>query len=185
MPVTYKNYYGDIYYLIKKKTKKGNWRYYFSKSKGKGELADSIPEGYEIDEKPNGNVYLVKETPELISDEEISLIENSVKKYSDIKYFRVYVKGEKITIYIAQDSTDSLKEFIGPFYDEKKFRKYLTFSPMLRFILVDKTERIFEVERYCFRGGIDDWILLDGGNLKEKVKQYCKHLGKDSFYELI
>ena len=184
MPVTYENYCGDTYYLNKKKNKKGNWRYYFAKSK-KGELADTIPEGYEIDEKPNGNVYLIKEKQKLILDEEENIVNNGIEKYSNIEYFRLYVKENKITIYIAQDSVSSLKELINPVQNEKLFRKCLTFSPVLRFILVDKTDRIFEVERYCFRGFIDDWILLDGGELKDIVKEYCKHLGKDSFYELI
>lgn len=183
-PVTYENYYGDIYYLIRKKTKKGNWRYYFAKSK-KGKLTYSIPDGYEIDEKPDGKVYLIKEIPQFISEQEKALVENSVEKYSEVEYFRVYVKKEKLTINLAQDSVKSLKKTIGHLYDENKFRKFLTFTPMLQFVLVDKTNRIFEVRRYCFRGAIDDWIFLDEGNLKEMAKQYCKYLGKESFYDLI
>jgi len=184
MPVTYENFYGDIYYLHKKKTKKGNWSYYFSKKKT-GDLVDSIPEGYEIDEKVEGTVYLVNERPQLITDEEKGIVERSVKNFSEVKYYRIYVKEGVITVYIAEDSAASLREFIGQFYDEKKFIKYLNFMPMLRFCLQDDEKRIFNVERYCFRGAIDDWIFLDYGQLKNIARKYCSYLGKDSFYDLI
>lgn len=63
-------------------------------------------------------------------------------------------------------------------------KKVQTYSPMLRFTLVDAGERSFEVERACFRGP-DEWKWLDGqGDLGALAKRYCKHLGKDSFYEL-
>jgi len=184
MPVKYENFKGDVYYLIKKKTKKGNWRYYFTKNK-KGNLVDSIPEGYEIDEKPNGNVYLIKERPKLITEKEKTMVEKGVKRHSDVDYFKVYIKEEKITIYTAKDTTKTLKDHLGPFFNEKEFEKYLNFTAVLRFILVHEDERIFELERYCFRGSIDDWIFLDAGKLEVLVEEYCKHLGKDSFYNLI
>ncbi len=183
MPVKYENFRGDIYYLVRKKTKKGNWQYYFTKNK-KENLVDSIPDGYEIDEKPNGNVYLIKERPKVITEEEKMMVKKGVEIYSNIDYFKVYIKKEIITIYIAQETAKSLRKFIGPFIDDKEFNKYLTFIPVLRFILVDKNERLFEIERYCFRGSVDDWIPLDGGNLEALIEEYCRHLGEDSFYNL-
>ncbi len=61
-----------------------------------------------------------------------------------------------------------------------------TYSPMMQFVLVDKETREFEVERWCFRGSIDDWIMLDSStNLQALVKKYARHLGQESFYELM
>ncbi len=60
------------------------------------------------------------------------------------------------------------------------------FSKTLRFVLADAEERFFCVQRWCFRGAIDDWIWLDGpAPLPRLVEKYVRHLGKDSFYELI
>lgn len=57
---------------------------------------------------------------------------------------------------------------------------------MMKFVLEeDAKRREFVVERWCFRGSIDGWISLDcSTDLKQLVKKYCCHLGKDSFYEL-
>lgn len=64
-------------------------------------------------------------------------------------------------------------------------RKVQTYSPMLRFTLVDAGKRSFDVERAFVTGGSDDWMWLDGpGDLRELAGEYCKHLGKDFFYDL-
>jgi hypothetical protein len=59
-------------------------------------------------------------------------------------------------------------------------------SPAFRFKLIRKKERVFEAQRFCFRGGIEDWISLHHeGTLDELCQYYLKHLGKESFYELM
>jgi hypothetical protein len=65
--------------------------------------------------------------------------------------------------------------------------KFLSYSPMMRFTLVDEQTRTFAVERWCFRGAIDGWFSLLGGvgELKTLVAKYCRHLGRESFYELM
>lgn len=64
-------------------------------------------------------------------------------------------------------------------------RKALTYSPMLQFVLVDKKQRLFETQRYCFLGAIDDWIMIGTvGELPELVKTYVQHLGEESYFEL-
>jgi len=58
------------------------------------------------------------------------------------------------------------------------------YTAMLRFRLVDKEERTFAAERFCFRGSIDDWIFLDGPDTLEKlIKRYVKLLGTESFFD--
>ena len=62
----------------------------------------------------------------------------------------------------------------------------VTYSPVMQFGLVDETTREFGVERWCFRGSVDDWIQLDSNyDLKALVKKYAPLLGQESFYELI
>ena len=61
----------------------------------------------------------------------------------------------------------------------------VSYSPRMRFILVDDQRRQFVVERYCFFGSIDDWISIgEADELSRLVKQYVKHLGQDSYYDL-
>ena len=57
---------------------------------------------------------------------------------------------------------------------------------MLRFTLIDEERRLFGVERYCFRGSIDDWIWVASPNkLETQAAVFCKHLDKESFYDLM
>ena len=60
---------------------------------------------------------------------------------------------------------------------------------VMRFTLVDEEARTFRVQRWCFRGSIDRWIDLylagSEGNLKDLVKKFCPHIGKESFFELM
>ena len=51
--------------------------------------------------------------------------------------------------------------------------------------IVDARKRLFSVERWCFRGSIDNWIPLDdGGALRAVAEEYVPHLGQASFFEL-
>ena len=63
------------------------------------------------------------------------------------------------------------------------------YQKMLRFTLDDKKDRTFRVQRWCFKGSIDDWIDLGMsggvGKLPVLVHTFCPHLGRDSFYDLM
>ena len=52
-----------------------------------GKLVESIPGDYEIYENPNAQVFLRKVTPKIIAAEEVSIVENGIKKFSNPKYF--------------------------------------------------------------------------------------------------
>jgi len=57
---------------------------------------------------------------------------------------------------------------------------------MMRFLLVDDQHRTFLTQRYCFIGSIDDWIDIGTpGKLATLVKKYVKHLGKESYFDLM
>ena len=63
--------------------------------------------------------------------------------------------------------------------------RYVPYTPVLRFVLRDREKREFTTERYCFLGSIDDWIEIGGvGKLNELAREYVKHIGEDTFYEL-
>ena len=61
----------------------------------------------------------------------------------------------------------------------------IEYSSNMRFVLIDKEKRLFNVQRYNYRGSIDDWINIDFFQpLEELVEEYVRHLGEDSFFEL-
>ncbi len=159
--------------------------------KSEGHLADSIPDGFEMYENPNAQVFLRRIPPKLITDEERQLVEDGMRKYASVTDYKIDVKGKAIEIHTAhQDSETFTEMFTGyrPDLDQAKIAELVAqavhYSPMMQFILDDKEQRLFTAQRYCFRGSIDDWIDIDHGKLEKLVKTYVPHLGNESYFEL-
>ncbi len=188
--IEYTNRKGKTYYLHVGKTKKGNPRYHFA-MEAPGELVKEIPEGYEIYENPNAQVFLRKIVPKEILDEEMAILENALKAHAKPTKYIIDTKAKVITIFWTDQSgpmIGELSSFFGMARMEEFYEKSTYFNPIFRFTLVDPKERLFIAERFCFRGSIDDWMHLLGGGpdtLQTLVERYVKHLGEESFYELM
>ena len=146
MPVQYTNSKRRTYYLHVGKTKKGNPRYYFA-MKSTGNLVDSIPEGYEIYEGPNAHVVLRRIPPKVIFDEEKALVEAGMKKYTDLKYYKIVIKKNTIQVFTPVQDVEMLMEII----EKSKhpiLLQALHYSPIMQFVLVDKEKRLFLTKRY-------------------------------------
>ena len=155
-------------------------------------ILDNIPDGYEIYENPNAQVFLRKKLISPIKDEELDLVERGIRQYTDLKNFIVDRKERTITVFIPDQDLEDLKAelqrfaFVSTEKLNDVFEKSLTYSPMLRFSLESEDQRKFLVQRYCFLGSIDDWVYLESSSsLRDMVKKYCKHLGKESFFDLM
>ena len=191
MTITHTNAKGKLYYLHQGTTKTGKPKYYFS-MESEGHLAESIPEGFEIYENPNAQVFLRRIPPKLITDEERRVVEEGMRTYADVKDYKIDVKGKAIVIYTADQDIGTLAELfkdLSPTPSANRqlmslLRKEIQYSPMLQFLLEDEKRRLFTAQRYCFRGSIDAWIDIGYGSLTTLVKQYVKHLGKESYFEL-
>ncbi len=193
MPIQYTNRVGKTYYLSKGVTKKGNPKYSFSlDQQGKGEAVEKIPNGYEIYEHPsNCQVFLRKKLPQLITELEKKLVTRATDKLRTPKHYRVDCKNEFITIYQSDVNINNLKKHFTTFLrNEADQMKDLlrvadqNYSPVLRFCLIDKEQRLFLAERLFLRASIDDWIPIGSSDhLKEVVKKYVKLLGTEDFYE--
>ncbi|MEA5449374.1 hypothetical protein VB780_12395 [Leptolyngbya sp. CCNP1308] len=150
-----------------------------------------VPKGYEIYENPNAQVFLRKIQPQIITPEEVAIVQAGVKKTAKLDYFMVDVKGKHIVVYLCDQNANALMAIAqssstGDAGLADRMAQSFTYSPMMQFVLVDEETREFEVERWCFRGSIDDWIMLDSStNLQALVKKYARHLGQESFYELM
>ena len=192
MSITYTNAKGQTYVLHQGRTKTGKPTYYFS-LKREGQLAESMPDGFEIYENPNAQVFLRRIPPQLIIAEERQIVADGMRRYASVEAYRIDVKGKAIVIYLADQESDALARIFPdyPSSPEEKarimtvLRQQLHYSPMLQFILMDEKQRRFWPQRYCFRGSIDDWIGIGlPDTLSNVVKTYVKHLGKESYFEL-
>jgi hypothetical protein len=186
MPVTHVNRERDTYYLHAGSTKTVKRRYWFSKS-SEGDLVESMPEGYEIYENPGGQVFLRKIVPQVVIPAEVAAVQEGVRRYAPGQNCIVDVQREHIVVYHAERVALDLERFgFGVRELTVSCRNYMK---VMRFTLVDETNRRYRVQRWCFRGSIDRWIDLwssgSEGKLSDLVKRFCPHIGQDSFFDLI
>ena len=121
-----------------------------------------MPDGFEIYENPRGQVSCRRIRPKLITEQEIEVVREAIRKCGKQFFAVVDVKGKDVIVY----------------EDE---------HPCLKFTLYDDDKRLFETSRWCYRGSIDDWLPLfcDPKPLSELAKNYCPHIGEESFFELM
>lgn len=151
----------DTYYLHQGRTKTGKPKYFFSR-KSEGELCRQVPDGYEIHENPRGQVFCRRIQPKLISEQEIEVVREAIRSCGKQLWAGVDVKKKDIMVYEREE-------------------------PCFKFSLCDEEKRSFVASRWCYRGSIDDWIPLCSGPepLSQLVRKYCRHIGEESFFELI
>ncbi len=187
---TYTNFKGQVYRLCQGKTKTGKAKYYFSTKKG-GNLAQSIPDGFEVYENPNGLVFCRKIPPKIITDAEVEIVKSGMIKFSNVKNHKIDVKKNEILVYIANsDEVDRVVAILSNLDSEDRTDKIINnvihYTAEMKFTLADRKLRDFIVQRFNYRGKIDDWMsITDGcGSLHELVEKYVVHLGQDSFFTL-
>lgn len=188
MPLQYVSRLDRTYYLHEGVTKTGKPRYHFSQ-KSEGKLLDIMPEGFEIYENPNGQVYCRKIPKKIITDEERAIVKQGMERFSKFEYYKLDVKQKTIHVFIPHQNTDVILEMLGATREEKEARKMLTqlihYSPYMEFVLTDEKARLFTVRRFCFLGSVYDWINVgEQGRLEDLVREYIPHLGEESYYEL-
>jgi hypothetical protein len=192
VPITYTNAKEQTYFLHRACTKLGKPKYYFS-MKQDGHLADFIPEGFEIYENPNAQVFLRRIPPKLITDEERQIVADGMRTYASVPDYKIEVQGKAIVIYPADQDRDALARIFQDYASSpeerarimKVLRQTLHYSPLLQFLLTDEKRRLFSAQRFCFRGAIEDWLGIGSlDTLTNLVRTYVKHLGKESYFEL-
>ena len=180
---------GKVYCLHVGRGKSGKPKYFFS-TEPKGSLVDSIPEGFEIYEDIRGQVFLRRKQPKLITDEELAMVKEALKRHAAEWRYRVEVKQTAITIHEAPDNTAIFESLALPWTNKATIRESLIqnarYQSVMRFVLADSEKRLFLVERFCFRGSVNEWINIGGPSqeLAVVLKQFIKHLGKESVFEL-
>ncbi|MEY2977911.1 MAG: hypothetical protein RLZZ435_2050 [Cyanobacteriota bacterium] len=189
MSIQHFNRKGQTFYLHQGLTKTGKPKYFFSQ-KENGTLVDGMPEGYEVYENPNAQVFLRKIPPKIITDQELSIVEKGMKKFSSLKYYKIDVKKNTIVIYGADQDPAGLMDGLPIALSARETKlkyleRHLSYSPLMQFVLLDEEKRNFTTMRYCFLGSVDDWIHIGKTDqLQNLVREYVKHLGQESYYSL-
>ena len=115
MAVQYTNRKRITYYLHEDVKKSGEEHYFFSTG-NEGNLVDAVPEGFEIYEHPNSQVFLRKIRPRRISDTEKDLVDMYVKKLPASRRYVVDVRENDITVFESNEDVDVLKEVFHKWY---------------------------------------------------------------------
>lgn len=194
MGMTYTNRAGKLYSLYRSVTRTGRECYFFSTRKNsQAEPVAEIPTGYEIVERPeNGQVFLKKIVPQLITKTEEQTVATLLAGVSNPVGYLQDCRGEYITIYESCISSTALEDdaveqghLLG--LDQARVNRIILnghFLPILRFGLRDAETRYFSVERFCFLGAIDDWLFIEGPDALETLTgKYIGRLGTDAFYD--
>ncbi|MEM9487058.1 MAG: hypothetical protein AAGA83_25590, partial [Cyanobacteria bacterium P01_F01_bin.116] len=79
--------------------------------KSEGTLVDQIPDGFEIYENPNAQVFLRRIPKKIITDAEVQVVKQGMETFSKVKPFIIDVKKEIVYIFISK-SSDRLSEII-------------------------------------------------------------------------
>ncbi|MCC6580844.1 MAG: hypothetical protein IT440_10415 [Phycisphaeraceae bacterium] len=191
----YTNRSGDVYFLQSKVGTNGKPRVGFAR-KLTGEPVYQLPQGYEVREHPeSAQVVLRKCKPSPIRPEEKQLLDATIRKETHELMFIVDVEDRSLVIYTSEMDVDIRIEALRSIIPmdaatEQKMRADLIalarYQKMMRFTLTDPERRLFSLDRWCFLGSIDDWYFLEGNQpLVSLAEKYTRHLGEDSFFELM
>jgi hypothetical protein len=180
---------GKTYYLHVGQGKSGKPNYFFS-TDPEGPLVNSVPEGFDIYENVSGQVFLRRKQPKLITDEELAMVQEALKRHAEEWRYKVEIKNNAIIIYETSANSAGLERFALPWINKATLResvfRNVSYMAVMRFVLADPEKRLFLAERFCFRESVDDWIDIGGPAQKLSVvlKKFIKRLGKESIYEL-
>lgn len=196
MPVTYTNRKGATYVLCQSETTKGKPRYFFA-CESKESVLDAIPVGYEITESVNGVVSLAKVRPQLISDEELAAVQQFVDKHPKAHQYKVSRKHKQLVIYegigpdwveLARDLSEMMRTSLTA-RQEMELRERdaarKQYAAVMRFTLQDEQQRLFNAERMCYLGSVDDWIPIRVAQpLAKLARALIPTLGTEAFFDL-
>ena len=207
-PFSYTNRNGITYYLHRVRGRDG--RHYQVMRRDKRHAKKKLPDGWEIRENVHGQIAVRRQRPQQLTGIEQRLLRSAMENLRPFAYL-LDIDGKAATVYAsAEDCKCFLESLDADFADgfaqaltkalAKRYSPELVamfrarrqeqnarrpkYYPLLRFVIADKHERHFAVERVCFSGE-NSWIRLEVLPLSAAVLKYLPHLGRDSFFDLI
>jgi hypothetical protein len=185
--ITHTSRTGKAYYLHTG-PKQGGGIQHFVSTDPTGPLANRLPEGFEIYETVNGQVYLRRKKAPVIREEECACLCRLLPASRGRHRYKIELRDNALVIHESVSHSDWLGE-LAPHWSvrqrEDNAERFAHYQAVMRFILVDPDQRLFAPERYCFRVSVDDWIPI-GPNapLQQLAARFFKHLGQESIYDL-
>lgn len=154
-----------------------------------------MPQGYEFAENVNGQVSVRKIRAPLIQPEELAAVRAALSAAPECAPYRAAVERDAIVIYQPSMWPAELEELArmitGGTGMLDRMRDFAannaTYSPLVRFVLDDRSRRTFNVDRRFFSGD-EGWLPIAWGQrLEPAVRQAVRRLGpkgpKDAFFE--
>ena len=194
MALEYVNRKEERYFLYEGRTKAGNPKYYCSrKPSASGVTVEAMPPGYEWYESPaDGIVSVRKVRPSQITPTEREILAEAIRILAGIKTFIIDTDGDTLVIHLPDRDPEEFDRIFGLLTGgagggsmRTWAANHCRYTATMRFVLEKNSERLFSVDRWCFRGSIDGWIHLErAAPLATQIKKYVPHLGKESIYEL-
>lgn len=208
-PYVYLNKYGDRYTIHACTLAKGRKPRFVMRKRVENGLP-KIPAGYEIRENVHGQVFIRLRRPTGLLSEEVVLLREAMRRY-ETRGYALDIERNAATIFassldsrrfaeifddvFAEGFESALAEKLpGDFTPElrRMFREHRRsenskrpkYYPLLRFVNIDKKERMFSVERVCFTGA-SDWLTLEKMPLPAALMKYLSRLGDDSLFDLL
>ncbi len=180
----YTNRRGKTYYIKKRETKTGKITYTMTLKESE-DCIDEEPTGYEVHELPeSGQIVIRKKLPKAYNLRELHLIKNALEENETISDYKLDIKGKEVLIYISElPDTEFFNRIEGLLRSNIGMIK--NYEARMKIIKVGEESDRYAIQRYCYRGSIDDWITIGvSPRLNKLVEKYIYHLGKESYYEL-
>ena len=189
MPVSYTNCRDQIYFLHEGKTKTGKLRYWASQ-KAEGDLLESIPEGYEIYERPGGMVFVRKIQKTPILPHELQCVQEQLASLNAKEYdFFISIFGTNVRALSAGQQA-IIERSRTRYQAEVQRNEIIVYEvscqgkSIMKFVLHNKETREYLAYRWYFRGS-EGWMSIGSrGQLQDLACEYCPALGTDEFFEL-
>jgi len=207
-PFSYTNKRGQTYYLHTVRAAGGHANHVM-RICADGAIAN-LPDGLEVRENVHGQVSVRRKRARHFTELEEQLLRSALERFRPFAY-ALDIEGKAATVYASAEDRkcflESLDaEFADGFADAlakalaKRYSPELVnmfrarrkernarrprYYPLLRFVVIERRERRFAVERVCFSGE-SSWIRLEVLPLPAAVLKYLPHLGRDSFFDLV
>ncbi len=192
MPYTYTNRQGKTYCIRAAETKKGGVRYYLTASDNFPDLIGEVPTGFEVVELPeDARVVIRKRVPVLVTQEEKEIVQDAIEEFSGVKDFFIHAERDTLFVYHSQFN-DTGGQGQNLTREEAKagwgddIEKWMQFNTSLKFVLADKTKRLFQAERVVFINLFqnDFYPIGQPGSIEDVAREFGQHLGRPSFFDI-
>ena len=158
-----------------------------------GNLAESIPDGYEIFERPGGLVVIRKSPKTPILPHELKYVQDKIAPISKQveNEWAAFRQRMGMSVPVFDSERMPLRDCWQSRYEaEIRGKEIIVYevrrgrvTPMLKFKLSNENTREYYAS-YWYIGRSDGWRSLHSrGQLRDLADEHCPSLGSDDFYE--